>query len=116
MSGKVSSRYFLSLEGAREHGARGQFYDFLKGTFKRSYTINLKSERTKSISVDESEDNRLWNGCPSMSHTNMSHTLTHKEDPYVTHKEEEIACQRSLVANDSRLKCNNLKIQWNNLQ
>jgi len=105
----LRSDHFEKLGGKEEKEPRRRSRKIK--THVRSYTINLKSERTKSISVDESEENRLWNGCPS-----MSHTLTHKDDPYVTHKEEEIACQRSLVASDNRLKCNNLKIQWNNLQ
>ena len=83
--------------------------------WKRSYTINLKSERTKSISVDESDENQLWNN-PSSTRAGMSHAImTHKEDSYMGHRKEEISCKRSLVASD-RLRCNNLKIQWNNLQ
>ena len=84
-------------------------------TWERSYTINLKSERTKSISVDESDENQLWNN-PSSSRSGMSHaSITHKEDSYMGHRKEKISCKRSLVASD-RLRCNNLKIQWNNLQ
>lgn len=84
-------------------------------TWKRSYTINLKSERTKSISVDESDENQLWNN-PSSTRAGMSHaSMTHKEDSYMGHRKEEISCKRSLVASD-RLRSNNLKIQWNNLQ